>query len=151
MSIWNFHKNGKKLQKKLKNNVTKIVKVRELKMKSFLFFVFIVTIILFVDNEFGLCLGEKVAEFNEKEQNALFDRYKIPESLRRYEDVALHLYWMSWYVEVTSKDNWQEATRHPVLYKEGRDLSNVQMSYYFGTTKKNDRQTDFCLRQFVYD
>jgi hypothetical protein len=95
--------------------------------------------------------GDEVMEFSKSNQKVLFDRYKIPESLHQYEDVALHLYWMSWYVEVTSKDNWQEATRHPVLYKEGRDLSNVQMSYYFGTTKKNDRQTDFCLRQFVYD
>ncbi|MDR1477797.1 MAG: hypothetical protein LBJ00_02530, partial [Planctomycetaceae bacterium] len=119
-------------------------------MKFALYVVFIVTIMLFVSGAFELCLCDEHTNWGEKEQQALFDRYKIPESLRRYEDIALHLHRMSWYVEVARKDNWQEATRHPVLYKKGLDLSNVEIVYCFGTMEKEEDKFDFYLVQFVH-
>lgn len=93
---------------------------------------------LFVDIELQLCLSDEPTEFGEKEQRALFERFNIPKSLF-CENIALELHRMSWYVDIARKDNWQEGTRHPALYKEGRDMSEYKLRYLFGVIANKDK------------
>jgi hypothetical protein len=174
MLTWNFHKNGKKLQKKLKNNIMPVIpkpvwavgfapeqplhvvalacsvsgisKQLEytvqmpvmLKMKFALYVVFIVTIMLSVSGAFELCLCDEHTNWGKKEQKALFDRFNIPREFF-CENIALELHRMSWYIDVAQKDNWQEATHHPALYKEDRSMSEYELWYLFETIEKRNK------------
>jgi hypothetical protein len=123
--------------------------VKEAKMRRILYLIFVVTIIIFVDSELRLCRSSEPVDFSEKEQRVLFERFNIPKSLF-CENIALELYCMSWYVDLARKDNWQEATRHPTLYKEGRDLNKYELNYFFGTIE-NKRKFIFNVSTIAYE
>jgi hypothetical protein len=83
-------------------------------------------------------LADELKVFSEREQRALFTRFNIPEEIC-CEEIALELYRIVWQHDIAHKDNWQEATRNPIFHDVASDLSKIELSYSYLTTKKRDK------------
>ncbi|MDR0703740.1 MAG: hypothetical protein LBF88_02010, partial [Planctomycetaceae bacterium] len=108
----------------------------KIKMNHILFL--ITTIVLTVISVCNLLLADETNNFSGQDQRALFARFNIPDEIF-CEGIALELHRMAWQIEVARSNNWQEATRHPALYKDGRDLSKNELMFAYHTLKKQDK------------